>query len=350
MVRILSLICPTAEADNVPGIGEALARKLVDDGSVVIAVGRRKENLDKLVQEYGHDKVQGIQFDITQLKSIPHFATNIINTHPDLDCIILNAGIQRRSDFSDPDTVDIDVLELEFRTNYLSQLALTKAFLPHFQKKDGQSALIYVTSGLALVPIVRCPNYCAAKAGLHQFILCLREQLKGSRTKVVELFPPAVQTELHDGKHQPDIKNGRAIGMPLDEFTNQVCLKSNWLRPCEAHIVCRRMLDWPVDLSRCPLGRRSRHLTLSKSNGRRSLHKWCKRCAGCDRPRQLVLTSLIQLDTSLADCVTFSHHASLATSNSNLAGAICQALDVGTRYLTNDGIQGLCPPTASGPC
>ncbi|KAL2439040.1 hypothetical protein ABEF95_015641 [Exophiala dermatitidis] len=203
------------------GIGEALARKLVDDGSFVIGVGRRKENLDKLVQEYGHHKVQGVQFDITQLKSIPHFATNIINTHPDVDCIILNAGIQRRADFSEPDTVDIDVLELEFTTNYLSQLALTKAFLPHFQKKDGQSALIYVTSGLALVPIVRCPNYCAAKAGLHQFVLCLREQLKGSRTKVMELFPPAVQTELHDEKHQPDIKNGRAIGMPLDEFTNQ---------------------------------------------------------------------------------------------------------------------------------
>lgn len=27
--------------------------------------------------------------------------------------------------------------------------------------------------------------------------------------------------ELHDEKHQPDIKNGRSFGMPLDEFTEQ---------------------------------------------------------------------------------------------------------------------------------
>ena len=27
--------------------------------------------------------------------------------------------------------------------------------------------------------------------------------------------------ELHDEKHQPDIKNGREIGMPLDAFTEQ---------------------------------------------------------------------------------------------------------------------------------
>ena len=25
--------------------------------------------------------------------------------------------------------------------------------------------------------------------------------------------------ELHDEKHQPDIKNGRQMGMPLDQFT-----------------------------------------------------------------------------------------------------------------------------------
>ena len=52
------------------------------------------------------------------------------------------------------------------------------------------------TSGLALIPLVRCSNYSASKAALHHFILCLREQLKSSpQIKVVELFPPAVQSK-----------------------------------------------------------------------------------------------------------------------------------------------------------
>ena len=132
--------------------------------------------------------------------------------------------MQRSFNFAKPETVDIDLIAEEFTTNYLSFLALTKAFLPFLQAKsstESSSSLIYTTSGLALVPITRCPNYCASKAALHHFILCLRRQLHGSTVKVIEIFPPAVQTELHDEKHQPDIKNGRSIGMPLAEFTDE---------------------------------------------------------------------------------------------------------------------------------
>lgn len=40
--------------------------------------------------------------------------------------------------------------------------------------------------------------------------------------KVLEIYPPAVQTELHDAKHQPDLKDGNLIGMPLQEFVDKV--------------------------------------------------------------------------------------------------------------------------------
>lgn len=77
---------------------------------------------------------------------------------------------------------------------------------------------MYTTSGLALVPLPRCPNYNATKAALHQFILSIRRQLQETSVKVIELFPPAVQTELHDAKHQPSIENGSAIGITIEEF------------------------------------------------------------------------------------------------------------------------------------
>jgi len=92
----------------------------------------------------------------------------------------------------------------------------TKYFLPFLLKK--KSSIMYTTSGLALVPIARCPNYNATKAALHQFIMSIRRQLQGSSVKVIELFPPAVQTELHDAKHQPTIENGGQIGITMDEF------------------------------------------------------------------------------------------------------------------------------------
>lgn len=210
------------------GIGLALAEKMIENGSHVIAVGRRQENLDSFIQKYGNDKASTIKFDITNLAAIPAFVEQVKKDHVDLDCVLLNSGIQRPLDFTNPEEINLDVVGEEFTTNYLSYIYLTTHLLPVLQRQSGNgvpSSLIFVTSGLALIPILRCPGYCASKAAMHQLILCLREQLRGDEkfqnVKIVEILPPAVQTELHDAKHQPNLRNGSSMGMPLEEFTEK---------------------------------------------------------------------------------------------------------------------------------
>lgn len=98
------------------------------------------------------------------------------------------------------------MLQTELTTNYSAHIHLTHAFLPFLLAKSSdqqKTALIYVTSGLALVPLSRCPNYCASKAALHHFALALRVHLEGTGVQVLEVMPPAVQTELHDKEVQP---------------------------------------------------------------------------------------------------------------------------------------------------
>lgn len=148
---------------------------------------------------------------------------SVAKAHPKLDCVFLNSGIQRGVDFTKPESIDLDSVETEFTTNYLSYIHLIKYFLPHLTSLSTPSSLIFTTSGLALIPILRCPNYCASKAAMHHLILTLREQLREAspNVKIVEVLPPAVQTELHDAKHQPDIKDGGNYGMPLAEFVDE---------------------------------------------------------------------------------------------------------------------------------
>jgi short-subunit dehydrogenase involved in D-alanine esterification of teichoic acids len=209
------------------GIGKALAERMLEDKIKVIVVGRRKENLDVLVSKYGPSFCFPIVFDIAKLDDIPSFAAKIIHEHPDLDCVFLNAGIQRAHYFSKPETIDLSQINLEVTTNYLSFVHLTTAFLPHLQLLQSKTptCIVYVTSGLALLPVPRVSNYCATKAAIHHFILPLREELRGGfpNLKVIEVFPPAVQTELHDEKHQPDLKPGLGskMGMPLAEFIDE---------------------------------------------------------------------------------------------------------------------------------
>ena len=207
------------------GIGEAFAAKLISTGSKVIVVGRRQDRLDAFIKTHGAENASAVQFDVTDLDGTKGFAQKIIKDNPDLDCVILNSGVQRAFDFTKSETLDLSVLSQEVTTNYTSAVFLTAAFLPHL-KAQSQGHLVYVSATLGLVPfMVRTPNYNASKSALHSFIMAVRQQLQDAgqtNVRMVEVFPPAVQTELHDEKHQPDLVNGGEIGMPLAPYIERM--------------------------------------------------------------------------------------------------------------------------------
>lgn len=84
--------------------------------------------------------------------------------------------------------------------------------------KKTETSIIYTTSHIALVPASVLPAYSASKAALNAFILCLRNQIRDTPVKIIELLPPVVQTELHD---YIGPERGRKLGMPADEFADQ---------------------------------------------------------------------------------------------------------------------------------
>ncbi|KAF2231692.1 short-chain dehydrogenase/oxidoreductase [Viridothelium virens] len=213
------------------GIGAAMAERFLENNISVIITGRRKENLDTFVSKYSSSRsssatITAHVFDVNDRTTVPSFVSQITREHPDLDCVFLNSGMQRSFNFANPTSVDFNLLESELDTNYTSFVRLTLAFTPFLQQQSTPTALIYTSSGLALAPSQRCPNYCATKAAMHSWLLVLRDQLAAPPSpahpiNVIELFPPAVQTELHDAKHQPDIKDGGKMGMPLAEFVDE---------------------------------------------------------------------------------------------------------------------------------
>ncbi|KAL4998772.1 hypothetical protein BDV10DRAFT_194105 [Aspergillus recurvatus] len=202
------------------GIGRAMAERFVENGAKVTVVGRRKERLDAFVSKYGEDKAQSMVFDITQTDKTPEFAKVVTTKYPDIDSVYLNAGVQRAQDLTQEGGWDLQAFNSEFHTNFTSAVSLVHAFLPFLKDKaeTQPASFIFTGTNLAIVPAASMPAYSASKTALNVFVLSLREQLKqSSKLKVIEVSPPAVQTELHDymGAH------GATIGMPLDEFINE---------------------------------------------------------------------------------------------------------------------------------
>ncbi|KEO84550.1 hypothetical protein EL26_03255 [Tumebacillus flagellatus] len=88
-------------------------------------------------------------------------------------------------------------------------LALAERFL-----KAGNT-VINVSSGLAFTPMASAPVYSATKAAIHSFTMSLRYQAQKQNINVIEVAPPAVNTDLGGvGLH--------TFGEPLDDFADAV--------------------------------------------------------------------------------------------------------------------------------
>ncbi|KAI1095561.1 putative NADP(+)-dependent dehydrogenase [Rostrohypoxylon terebratum] len=208
------------------GIGLALAERMIENGIFVIGVGRRKERLDAFLAKHGSDKAAVSQFDITEFDKIEAWIKELTTKYPLIDAVILNSGIQRTLDFSKPKAIDLPRTIQELGTNYTSYLYILTYLLPHLQSLAPKpAAVVGVTSGLALVPLPRCGNYCATKAAMHSLLWSIRAQLSydvGSRhIKVIEILPPAVQTELHSQQKELVAIGEGNIGIPVEQFTDE---------------------------------------------------------------------------------------------------------------------------------
>jgi uncharacterized oxidoreductase len=193
------------------GIGRGLAEQFQKIGNQVIIAGRRKQALEETTA--ANPGMKSVVFDIEDRAGIAGFVERLVREYPKLNVLINNAGIMRTEDLLSPSDGVADA-EAIIATNLLGPIRLTAALLAHLRKQP-YSAIMNVSSGLAFVPLVTTPTYCATKAAIHSYTQSLRWQLKGSPTDVLELIPPYVQTDLLDGSSDP-----RA--MPLKDFIAEV--------------------------------------------------------------------------------------------------------------------------------
>ncbi|KAF4564823.1 hypothetical protein EYR40_010994 [Pleurotus pulmonarius] len=201
------------------GIGRAMALGLKDlpGKPQVIATGRRQGRLDELAGK----GLEAIELDVQKSpQELKGDLNAIVARYPDLDTIILNAGVQHQFDFTEPASIDFIKIVEELNINYTSVVATIVALMPHFHRLAAQGRdcfFIGISSGLSMVPAAWVPNYSASKAAIHSFLMALRAQLVDSRIHVVEIMPPLVESELHDPYGTTEALS--KSWMPLEEFT-----------------------------------------------------------------------------------------------------------------------------------
>jgi uncharacterized oxidoreductase len=193
------------------GIGLALAERFLKAGNKVITVGRREEKLQEAKDKFPqlHTRVCDVS-KAEERVSLFKWATS---EFPELNVLVNNAGIQQRVNLLNA-TNGWAYYQKEIAINVEGPIHLTMLFTPHLIKKE-KATVINISSGLAIMPGVWVPIYSATKAAIHSFTMTLRHQLAKTNVDVIEVFPPAVNTDLGGvGLH--------TFGAPLDDFADKV--------------------------------------------------------------------------------------------------------------------------------
>ena len=193
------------------GIGLAFAERFLQAGSKVIICGRRADKLQEVKEKY--PKLHTRVCDVGQEADRVALAEWVKNEFPEVNVLLNNAGIQHREPLTQTNKL-WSYHQAEIAINLEAPIHLALLFLP-LLKLQPISYIINVTSGLAFSPLANAAIYSATKAALHSFTLSLRHQLTGTPVQVLEIVPPAVQTDLGGtGVH--------TFGAPLNDFANAI--------------------------------------------------------------------------------------------------------------------------------
>lgn len=170
------------------GIGLGLTERFLHEGNTVIICGRRASVLNEVSDKY--PAVITRVCDLADTDERIHLYEWIAEHHPDTNVLVNNAGIQNWMSIDDKDFF-LKAKE-EITVNIEAPLHLASLFV-HLEKME---TIMNVTSGLSFVPLTKVPVYSATKAFFHSFTLSLRHLLKAKNIEVIEIIPPALNTDL----------------------------------------------------------------------------------------------------------------------------------------------------------
>lgn len=172
------------------GIGEAIARLLLDEGRTVIALQRRAPRIK-------HERLLHREVDLSDAARTSQLARELAREFP-VRFLVNNAGTNRPGWLEDATTDDLDAA---YALNVRAPMILIKSFVPSM--RDAKFGRIVSMSSRAVLGKTQRTAYSASKAALIGMSRTLSLELAGDGITINVVAPGPVGTELFDQGHPP---------------------------------------------------------------------------------------------------------------------------------------------------
>jgi short-subunit dehydrogenase len=177
------------------GIGNAIARGLLEEGAHVLLVARDAVALESLVRAsaFANDRVQAHVADLTRSTARVALCEVARQWHGGVDVLINNAGFNHFSMYEDLAPEQLDQI---LAINLQAPMHLCRDLLPWLRTRES-AAIVNVGSVFGSIGYPGNVAYSAAKFAIRGFSEALRRELADSHVMVKHLAPRATRTAMN---------------------------------------------------------------------------------------------------------------------------------------------------------
>jgi 3-oxoacyl-[acyl-carrier protein] reductase len=169
------------------GIGQAIARALIDAGARVAITGRNQARLESAAKELN---ALAIRADVSDEDDVTRTFREAVSAFGHVDILVNNAGF---GVFQPLVEMDRSSFESVFRTNVTGAMLMAREAAKHFiPRKRGNIVNICSTASLRGAP--NGTAYYASKAALRSMTECWRAELRQHNVRVFLVNPSEVLT------------------------------------------------------------------------------------------------------------------------------------------------------------
>jgi NAD(P)-dependent dehydrogenase (short-subunit alcohol dehydrogenase family) len=188
------------------GIGRAAALLLAKEGARIGALGRHREDLDKLVREI--EKAGGqatvLLADISKVDEIKAAVDQLVKEYGRLDVVFANAGVN--GVWAPLEKLEPEEWEQTIAINLTGTFLTVKYAVPHLKKQGGGSIIVTSSvNGTRMFSNTGASAYATSKAGQVAFTQMIALELAPFKVRANVICPGAIESNIDDNTEKRDL-------------------------------------------------------------------------------------------------------------------------------------------------
>lgn len=197
------------------GIGAACVRRLYAEGASIAAADVRKENVDKVVAEFGgSDRVYGYELDVADRDQVNELVSRVVQRFGRIDCLVNSAGVRGVGTVLD---FEPETWRHVVSVNLDGTFNVCQAFARALKDAQIQGAIVNVSSSAGIRAVPNRLGYVASKFGVVGISQTMALELAPLGVRVNTVAPGMIRTPMtevmfQDPENMAQIRAAHPIG------------------------------------------------------------------------------------------------------------------------------------------